>query len=110
MKLYIDTDLIFSTVYNPGSSDEFLSNNQEYYSEMEAIAKKFSIGSYFDNRQDGIYIKIHAQKVTLTDVSMNDFFVNFLTELFDLTIEFSPMGGSGCEFAIRIASANPILI
>jgi len=55
----------------------------------------------------GVVLTIYTQKVVLDDIRMNTFFCDVLDEFFEITIEYSRLGGRGCELALNLVEAVP---
>lgn len=68
---------------------------------VKELNKKFGVISYylFGNTESKVTIPI--QKIYLDETDMNELFHDYLY-LFDYSIEYSALGGKGCDFAINV--------
>lgn len=82
MKLLIQTDLV----------------DTAYAKEVMSFLRTFSI--WF--REENGKLIIPAQKVTLDEWAMNELFNEYLMYLPGITIQYAPLGGSGCDFALEL--------
>lgn len=108
MKLLIQQDLHWFSKIDPSLTLEELENVRVYFHSLKALAKRFSLSGKYEVLDDSIDFHIYAQKVTVDEVAMNEFFADFLTELFDVEVEYAALGGAGCDFALEIKKAEPI--
>lgn len=106
MKLLIDNELEwqFKFADNP---EVDLENIKEGVEAFEVLARSMSVWGSFTVDETSARIVINAQKVNLDGIAMNELFHDLLTELFDIEIEYAPLGGAGCDFAFRIVKATP---
>lgn len=106
MKLLIDDELVwqFKFADNPEVELENIKGDVEALAEL---AKSMSVWGTFTVDETSARIVINAQKVNLDGIAMNELFHDLLTELFDIDIEYAPLGGAGCDFAFRIVKAIP---
>lgn len=82
MKLLIQTDLV----------------DTDYTKDVIRFLRTFSIWFREENRK----LIIPAQKVTLDEWAMNELFNEYLMYLPVITIQYAPLGGAGCDFALRL--------
>lgn len=79
----------------------------ETESDLKAFVKelnqKFGVTScyLFGNTESNVTIPV--QKICLDETDMNELFHDYLY-LFDYSIEYSALGGKGCDFAICVKS------
>lgn len=107
MKFLIQHDLRWTTTFDKSLSATELAETKDYYLHLVTVARKFCLGGKFEVGDDSVDFRFHAQKMTLTEWSMNEFFADFLDELFDIEIEYAKLGGAGCDFAIELIKAVP---
>lgn len=107
MKFLIQHDLRWTTTFDKRLPAAELAATWEYYLHLVTVARKFCLGGKFAVGDDSVDFQIHAQKMTLTEWSMNEFFAVFLTELFDIEVEYVLLGGAGCDFVIELMKAVP---
>lgn len=108
MKLLIQQDLHWSSKFDPSLSADELANEREFFAALKDLAKRFSLWGKYEIHDDCVNFRIHAQKVTIDEVAMNEFFSDFLTELFKVEVEYAALGGAGCDFAMELTKAEPI--
>jgi len=108
MKLLIQQDLHWSSKFDPSLSAEELANEREFFEALKDLAKRFSLWGKYEILDDSVDFRIHAQKVTVDEVAMNEFFADFLTELFKVEVQYAALGGAGCDFALELTEAEPV--
>jgi len=109
MKLLIQKDLYFRVPLPADLSDEQVEAEEEYYNSLRDVAKRYSLSLRMSCTYGGhVEFAIPAQKVTLDEVAMNHFFHDFLTELFDIEVEYAPLGGEGCDFVLELVKAEQV--
>lgn len=79
-------------------NNELRISNKDFNDEKRQLLKKFSI--YF--KETTTEIIISEQKIVLTEIDMNTLFYDVLFFNNQLDIEFSPLGGEGCEICFNI--------
>ena len=104
MILFIDEVMTYCESNSPDITEEdleFQAEDAQYYREF---FDQFSIKGVVENHEDHFRIKIYSQKITLDDLNMNTLFAHVIDQVFfnKYTLDYSAIGGKGCEFAMRI--------
>jgi hypothetical protein len=73
----------------------------EYISET---LDRFSVHHDIEYRDDAWYFTLYSQKVTLDEVQMNELFYDILFNALDYNLEYAPLGGRGCGFALEMTA------
>ena len=104
MKLLINSDIHKSQSNSLTDSNKEILDRFGYLQDASGVLNKYSVShilKIFDSHWD---ILIYAQKVCLDDIDMNTLFCDGFD--IPLNIEYSPLGGVGCEFAIRMTGVE----
>ena len=102
MKLYIDKDYVWSLWLRPTFVEQELDDWHDDVSEWCAVADKLGCSYAVDYTGAGAVVSVHQQKIVLSEVDMNTLFFDFLENMFTTKISYAPLGGEGCEFAMRL--------
>lgn len=104
MLCYLDEDLkgVFETT--PSAPDA--AEQQDDLRYLLALLKQFGVCHKTVSNDTTTTVTLFPQKVTLDDVDMNTLFFEALHPCFPYRMEYSPMGGRGCEFAIRLRQGH----
>lgn len=103
MKLLIDEHLIWSDTYYPCITEEDREEQEAYVKEISKLLDKFCVWHSVDLMESGFSVILQVQKCTLTEQDMNELFYEILLPHFRVGwLKYSPLGGAGCDFAVRI--------
>lgn len=103
MKLLIDEPLTWSDTYYPGITEEEREDREAYVGEICKYLNEFCIWHSVDLMESGFSVTLQVQKCTLTELDMNELFHEILLPHFGVGwLKYSPLGGAGCDFAVRI--------
>ena len=103
MKILIDDTLKW--VYEVDTKLSY----QEYNEELEAfddilkLLDKFTVHYKKNLLRSKFVLEIEIQKCVLDECDMNTLFYTVLSN-FDHNLVYSPLGGEGCDFALRVTS------
>lgn len=102
MKAFIDADAAWSHTLSPGVTDAEREDFHESVKEWCAVATEMCCLHQVHYTDSGADVRVYQQKCSLTDVDMNTLFDEFLSNLFEISLEHAPLGGRGCEFGIHV--------
>lgn len=94
MKAILHNDLVALLAY------ETESDLKDFVKEL---SQKFGVISYYSFENTESKVTIPVQKICLDETDMNELFHDYL-RLFEYSIEYSALGGKGCDFAICVKS------
>lgn len=98
MKVIIEQDISFIITYDEPCED---GRETDTAIEIQELCSKFSVGFKFSSTTTEDRFTILAQKITLDEVNMNQF---FYTVMFfaDYIIRHAWLGGENWDFALRL--------
>lgn len=108
MKLLIDNDLVANFPVDPSSTEQDFADTAADFAEISAVCKKFGVQhtiSLGTTIGSSTVFKIPVQKITLDSVNVNELLFDVFY-LLDYDIEYSALGGSGCDLALTITKRN----
>ena len=108
MKLLIQTDLEYSTVFNEDGIgvdfDEFKADAEHLVKDL----KRFAVHSKLDLTERRCLFTVVSQKVTLDDINMNTLLHDLYETFDDLVLEYAGLGGEGCEVSLRLTQEKQL--
>lgn len=108
MKLLINNDLSVKFHIDPSSTVNDFENTAAFFAEISDICNKFSVqhkiylGTTIGSTVD---FTIPVQKITLDSVDVNELLFDVFY-LLDYDIEYSSLGGRGCDLTLTIVKGN----
>lgn len=104
MRLLINYPISYFEKFNPeiDTKDAF----DEYFKDREEILKEFTVFFKSDLNDKSYQITIDPQKVNLDEINMNTLFFDVLNDFDNLQLKYSPLGGEGCEFAMKLTQGQ----
>lgn len=110
MKLLIDNNLVATFSVDPSSTEKDFLDTAADFAEVSAICDKFcvrhtiSLGTTIGSKT---VFTIPVQKITLDSVNVNELLYEVFY-LFDFVydIEYSALGGRGCDLALTITKRS----
>lgn len=108
MKLLIDNNLVATFPVDPSSTADDFDDTAAYFAEISAVCKKFcvrhtiSLGTTIGS---STMLVIHSQKINLDSVNVNELLADVFY-LLEYDIEYSALGGRGCDLALTITKRN----
>jgi|TARA_R110000782_G_scaffold13413_5_gene39560 hypothetical protein len=109
MKLLINTDFTWHFWCNPGDSDQEIQQFQAQVADWCSVADRFGCSYSVDYPEYGVHLVLHQQKCTLDEADMNTLFDGFFTNMFNVGLEYCPLGGEGCDFAMILTCVPKLL-
>lgn len=103
MKLFIDGPITWADTYDPSITDEDRSYWEDYVMDACGFLSSFNVHHSVNLMESGFSVTLQVQKCTLTEQDMNELFYEVLLPHFRVGwLKYSPLGGAGCDFAVRI--------
>lgn len=103
MKLFIDEPLTWSDTYDPSITEEDREDQEAYVGEISKFLRNFCVAHSTHLMESGFSVTLQVQKCTLAEQDMNEIFYEVLLPHFRVGwLKYSPLGGAGCDFAMRI--------
>lgn len=102
MKLLINEDMIYTISCEKMSSQEKL-YNYDHFIYINNILEKFSIYHKNSLNNNEMFINICAQKITIDQYDMNEFFSEVINQFFETELKYVELGSKGCDFCIKIS-------
>lgn len=105
MKLLIDDVIILSAINPPCIAEEDLETQTEICEELRSLLNLKGMHHTIDDYTIGMTIYLYQQKLVLDEWAMHEV-LYALSRIDDFNIEYSPLGGAGCDFTIRMKSKD----
>lgn len=103
MKLLIDEPIHWAETNDPSITEDELSDLYEQSVELQEVCDKFCVYCTIDFNESSNSVTLYPQKIVLDEVNMNELFSDVIFPVFgQVKLEYSPLGGAGCDFAIRL--------
>jgi len=103
MKLLIDEPITWTETYGPSITEEDREDQETYVAEVCEFLHNFRVWHYVNLMESGFSVTLQVQKCTLAEKDMNELFYEVLRHHFGVGwLKYSPLGGAGCDFAVRI--------
>jgi len=104
MKLLIDQDLWYRFVASKHEDEKIDEEAITANLDLVEKLKKYSCYVHRKITPEVVEFRVLAQKCTLEEFEMNAL-LTYLGELFDLRVEYYPLGGLGCGICLKITHA-----
>ena len=102
MKLLINSDFMYQETFNPSISDEDMFDTQEEADGLSELLDSLYVYHTLSVDTSGLRLIIPVQKLCLYEVDMNTLFYDVIDRFFDYDLQYSGLGGVGCDFSIDI--------
>ena len=105
MKLLIDDVIILSSLNPVDISEEDLEYQTEICEDLRKLLTRLRVHHSVEDREIGISVYLYQQKIVLSEWEINTLFYA-LNEIEQFHIEYSPLGGEGCDLTLEVKSKD----
>lgn len=103
MLAFIDEDAVWTGDFLvPSVAENTLDAYHAAVKEWCVVATEMCCKHQVLYTESGAEVRVYQQKCTLSEESMNTLFYDFLTNMFNVDLEYAAFGGRGCDFAVRL--------
>lgn len=102
MKLLVQEKLSVVFTEEPDSTAQDIADSAEFWKYITDLLDSCSVYYNLEQRSDYWLFEIPAQKITLDEFCMNELFYECFNVLLDYRLEYSALGGKGCDFSLRM--------